>query len=101
MTAYVHRKSCVDVCVLVEGHPQILIWEALKPPKNLRLETTTILKEKTVKSQASDGCLFVAGSAFNKPQAVSADFHFGCCLDRLNEEPCQNYFLSVTGIRSL
>lgn len=58
-----------------------------------------ILK-RTLKPQASHSSSFAEGSAFNKPQAVSAGFHFGCCLDRLMEELCQNYPLSVTGIRS-
>lgn len=42
--------------------------------------------KETLNSQASDRCLFAERSAFNKPQAVSAGFYLGHCLDTHGRE---------------
>lgn len=81
VTACVHKKSWVDVCVcthvcvLVGGAPTSSNLGSPEAPKEAEIRDHNNFQEKTVKSQASDRCLFVAGSTFNKPQAVSADFH--------------------------
>lgn len=47
---------CTWVCRW-EEHPQILTWETLKPPKELRLETTVLKRNPESPGQLTGACL--------------------------------------------
>lgn len=88
-------------CMLVRGAPTNSNLESHEAPKGVEMRDNSKFSKATLNPQASDRCLFAEGSALTKPRAVSAGFHVACCLDRLTEELCQRYSLSVIGIRSL
>ena len=92
MTAYVHRKSWVDVCVLVGGVPTKSNLGNPEAPKAAEIRDHNNTQEKTVTSQARDRCLFVAGSTFNKPQAVSADFNLDAVWTDSSKSPVRIIF---------